>query len=392
MRKQTKLWGSIVIALVLGGTLYALPQKRRLKVLHITFHPGCKNDFEEVARELDLDLTSWMIQDRGQEFWGCDAPYGPNLDLVANEDFINQVDVPTTFFTVPHGNAIYNINHERAKRAWEVNKDTFYTFDTVVVSDTAPLSRIFLQNGWEKPLIIWVCNRFDYYDLPTRDETFPDNEYYKLMYDATKRKNVFFASYTPYEREYAKRKGVDWGDRIIKPIGVKEKYDPPIRSSLRKGLKENTLLIFPRLKQDQVDQVIHECNTRAIRTWHGSYNGPEDIKGFKGGIFFPYAYSNLALFENLQRGVIHFVPTPEFLSTLKFYREDMTGRLHWSEWYLAEYQKLIMYFNSWDDLKYKVDTLNSVHLKFTIKQFGYHHRQEMLRRWRELFDQASQLI
>ncbi len=32
------------------------------KILHLSFHQGCIQDFEYVARELKLDLTSTLIQ------------------------------------------------------------------------------------------------------------------------------------------------------------------------------------------------------------------------------------------------------------------------------------------------------------------------------------------
>ncbi len=337
---------------------------RPLKVLHVTFHEGCKNDFEEVAKEVGLNLTTWFVQRLPEGFWN-----GKNI-----------------------GNAIYNLNPQRAQDVWDRHKDFFNTFDAIVTSDTAPLSRIFLQNNWKKPLIIWVCNRFDYFDLPTYDRSFPDRQYYELMQEATTKPNVFFAAYTPFEGIYAKRKGVMWGERVIKPLGKKEGSIPEksfVPSAIK---KEETYYIFPRLAQVQINTIAKECQNRAIKTWSGTYNGPEDLKGFRGVIFFPYAFSNLALFENLQRGVIHFVPTMTFLQRLGYMRREMVGNLAWIEWYFDEYKGFIQYFDSWDELKNKIDTVNNNALKRKIKTFGHNHRQEMIRRWKEVFDTAAQLL
>ena len=131
-----------------------------LKVLHLNFHLGCSKDFEEVGKELGLDVTTWYV-------------------LAA--------DLPREHFDgKTRGNAVYNISHERALNVWNKHKDYFETFDVIVTSDTAPLSRIFLQNGWKKPLLIWVCNRFDYYDGETYDGKFPDQEYYNLIRKAAR--------------------------------------------------------------------------------------------------------------------------------------------------------------------------------------------------------------
>jgi len=63
------------------------------------------------------------------------------------------------------------------KKFGNLHKDYFDTFDVIVTSGTAPLHESFLQNGWTKPLIIWICNRFDYCDYASLDCNFPDQEY-----------------------------------------------------------------------------------------------------------------------------------------------------------------------------------------------------------------------
>ena len=55
-------------------------------------------------------------------------------------------------------------------------------YDVVITSDTAPISRVFLEEQrWEdKSLIVWVCNRFDYSHRPAA-HGFPDPAFYRLM-------------------------------------------------------------------------------------------------------------------------------------------------------------------------------------------------------------------
>ncbi|TET36611.1 hypothetical protein E3J61_00540, partial [Candidatus Dependentiae bacterium] len=200
-QKYAVIMFTLCVAL-LGGTLQSALADKKVKVLHITFHEGCKKDFEEVARELDLDLTSWFVQHLPQEFWeGFHA-----------------------------GNEIYNVGPHRAQRVWGRHKDFFDQFDLIVTSDTAPLSRIFLQNEWKNPLIIWVCNRFDYAHGRGGEDGFPDREYYNLIRQATQKKNVRIIAYTPFEHEYMRRKGIEMGTRTIKPLGTKEEIIPDFKS------------------------------------------------------------------------------------------------------------------------------------------------------------------
>lgn len=136
---------------------------KRIKVLHLTFHRGCECEINAIGKELNWDLTTWFI---------------PSLE-------------PFFFDGYAKGNALYNIGHKRAEKIWNLHKDYFELFDVILTSDTAPLSRIFLQNGWKKPLIIWICNRIDYSDNASLDCEFPDDEYYNLLKKATLQKKRF---------------------------------------------------------------------------------------------------------------------------------------------------------------------------------------------------------
>ena len=108
-------------------------ETKQTKALHLTFHKGCESELATISEALSIELQTWFIPDLPVHF----------LDGVA------------------HGNALYNIGHERAERIWNLHKEYFEQFDVIITSDTAPLARIFLQNGFKKPLIIWICNRFD---------------------------------------------------------------------------------------------------------------------------------------------------------------------------------------------------------------------------------------
>ena len=163
-----------------------------LKVLHITFHKGCLNEIESISKELSLNLTSFYIPERLH--------------------FFDQQD---------QGNKLYNMSFERANRIWTKNKDFFESFDVVITSDTTPLARIFLQNNFKKYLIIWVCNRFDYYDGESLDCNFPDKEYYDLINKSYNKKNVKFIYYSKFEKYYTESKNIFLGDLIINPTGIR---------------------------------------------------------------------------------------------------------------------------------------------------------------------------
>jgi hypothetical protein len=342
-----------------------------LKILHISFHLGCIKDFEEVARELDLDLTSW---------------------------YVLSSDLPREHFDGKTlGNAVYNITHERARMVWEKHKNFFNQFDVILTSDTAPLSRIFLQNGWQKPLIIWICNRFDYCDYATSEGKFPDREYYELFRAATHQPNVKIVGYTPYEHVYAKAKGIDTGSFTIKPLGsqekgIRDKHETSIPATINKS---ETFFIYPRLTGDQLSYIKKKCSEIGLKTYSGRYNGPNDLEGFKGIIYYPYAWSNLAVFENMQRGIIHFIPSEKFI--LQMVHEGIPVRyvtlnqFELVEWYSKDYRPFFVYFDSWEDLKEKASK-DYGSLSAAVKKCTQEQRKTMLDRWHMVFDECSQIL
>lgn len=337
------------------------------RILHLSFHKGCINDFKEVAKELLLDVTSWFI--------------------------LSDEHPPYYFDGVSTGNAIYNIGHERAKNIWNKHKDYFDSFDAIITSDTAPLARIFLQNGFNKPLIIWVCNRFDYYDGASLDCDFPDQEYYDLIQQATQQKNVKVISYTPYEYFYALTKGVNFGTFTIKPLGTAALKNSSISWIPAEIKKEETFFIPPRLSEEGKKFLLNKCKELGFKVYCGNYNGPCDLKEFKGIIHFPYAWSNLALFENINYGLIHFVPTIFFVKQLIAENKPIAyftaQNFECAEWYREENKDLFIYFDSWQDLKNKIETADYEIKNKNIKQFAATHKKTMIARWKEVFEEFN---
>jgi len=335
-----------------------------LKVLHLTFHQGCTADLVGVAKELPIELTTWYIP-----------------------------DLPTYFLDgVTKGNALYNMGHERAKNIWEKHRDFFNEFDVVITSDTVPLSRIFLQNGWEKPLIIWVCNRFDYFDAESLDCDFPDDEYYELFSNATHQENVTIVAYNKYERYFALTMGIDIGPLLIKPSSNNKTPSRP--SGVYRYMKKKELFFLPPYHNEtQFMNLSPFLKEKGIQNYCGRYSSPYDLEEFRAIIHLPYAWSNLALFENTSLGIPYLIPSIPFLEELisqgNYFHPNLGDLVNlklyqFSEWYCEENQDLFIYFDSWDDLAKKVKEIDFQALREPIKLEASRHREEMLKRWRSV--------
>lgn len=340
-------------------------QSQNTKVLHLTLHRGCAKEFEGIAKALSLDLTTWFIQEKAPDF----------------------------FEGYQSGNAIYNIGHARAERIWQLHKDYFNQFDVILTSDTVPLSRIFLQNDWQKPLIIWMCNRFDYHDGASLDCDFPDAEYYHLFQQALHKENVTVIAYTKFEHYYAQTKGIDTGSLTITPCALNVETTP--LSSIPGFIKkEETFFLPPYHNESSFMDLSAHLNLLGIKNYCGRYNGGGDLTDFKGIIHLPYSWSNLAFFENIAHGIPYFVPSRSFFKLLaslghyfhpniNFMLDDQVYAL--SEWYSPEHSDIITYFDSWGDLIEKIRTTDFPALRKKIKTFAKQHQTDTVDAWKTVF-------
>lgn len=291
-------------------------------VLHLTCHRGCQKYLDSVATQLGWHLETLFLPDF-REF-----------------------------------DSVYNMTAEKADRAWLVLKDRIQTFGHVIVSDTAPLSRIVLQHldEYRGRVTVWVCNRFDY--AHGHEEAFPDDAWYALANQYHER--VRFVSYTRLERMYALDRGVVWdnafADATLRPV-CRVPPIPPTTSSLPPDVqahKAQYLFIPPYVNDEKLIDFDY-LQQHDIRYYRGRYNGAADLLGFKAILHIPYAPSNLALFENLSLGLVYYIPSLAFMLTLLkqhpwFSTGDILQNVHASEWYDVRRRDLFVYFDSWEDL------------------------------------------
>jgi len=317
-----------------------------MKILHISHHQGCVDDISYVADRLGLDITPMIVE------WN------------------------------------YNVGVNRARDIWLEHKDYFEGFDMVLTSDTVPLSRILFQNGYKGRLVVWVCNRFDYADMASNDCGFPDAQYYEMVREMTKDQSVSIFPYTDFERAYASSKGIEFLGPTIRPCGIGGKAG---RKDISEHISRDGVFFVPPYHNDTIFMnLAAKCDELGVPNYSGRYNGSNDLVGFKGLIHIPYAWSNLALFENMRLGLPYLIPTSRFLLELSgkgnffwsppFIREE----LELSEWYNPQHEDLFVFFDSWSDLKDKANSDLS-NVRKNITEFAESNEQRSLDLWRDVF-------
>ena len=166
-----------------------------MKILLLTFHYGCANSIRYYLNKFYNNFTLDVI-----------FIYEQYKDLLPEAG---------------HYNDLYLMDSYKAKKIWEKKSKYFNKFDLIITSDTVPLSRIFLENNFNKKLIIWVCNRFDYatHANITMKSNFPDKDYYNLIKKSLLKINVKIVFYSLFDCIYMSRKlKININPTILEPI------------------------------------------------------------------------------------------------------------------------------------------------------------------------------
>ncbi len=309
---------------------------------------------EYVCEKLDLDLETLYFHDYAADI------YRPNR---------------------------YKVTEQRADAWWEDKKDFYQSFDLIITSDTAALSRIFLQHIDEltPKLIVWICNRFDY-------AIEGDTKYSRLLSSLAQQKRIKLVPNTEIERIYCKQRGVDVIEPTIKPIGHRTRNRqmvPPHAAAYMEEADYETGFYIPMYHNETRFMNLHRhCSSLGLKTFHGIHRGADSLKRFKAIIHIPYAWSTWSFFESLALNVPYLIPTEKFLTELQsrpsfwFQTDFDQNLLKISEWYCDEHRDFITCFNDWNDLVVKAQNSNWTKTKEKVSLFSKKHHDQTIKKWK----------
>lgn len=338
-----------------------------MKVLHLSHHYGCLKDHQYVCNELGINLTNKL------SIW-------------------NQI--------IPRD--CYKITKEIADSLWDKHMDYFNTFDYIITSDTAPLSRIFLENlsKFKGQLIIWICNRFDY-------EMQGDFGYYKLFKESIVKDNVQVIPYTEFERVWAQHRGISITEDVIRPIGYG--IDMPLSENENDGLigfggdYGNELVGGDVLVSRYHNDTIFQDSVKMIKSYglvadsckYRGYSGLVELsKKYQAYFILPEQYSKLAAFEIMGIGLPVIIPSEKFLIHLATLPNYWFGfgidqsTVGICEWYNEYFDKFAIYIDDFSEIPNAYETINmhKDEIHAIMIECGQKHKEKTLHQWRKIYN------
>ncbi len=330
-----------------------------MKILHLSHHNGCMYDQEYILNKLGHEVTSLKF-----------------LELGETLTVINPIES-------------FRVSRALAKVIWSEVKDYLNSFDVILTSDTAPISRVILENIEEftGKLIIWICNRYNY-------EVFGDGEWTKLFDKANDFENVKIVPYTLFEKIWADANGIrteNW--EVITPIGKWMVNDIPLEKNNDAwvGMYWNDNK-FMNLKQTLLDMGV-----KAEGGEHEKYANINELKRHHSFITLPDAPSKLICFELIHIGVPAILPAKTFMKKLKNtegygiplapaqFDDSIIDVL---EWYDPELEDCRYYYNSFDEIPKLINVIKKS-TDVIQENCAYHSQRiedKVLNQWKNLYD------
>lgn len=325
-----------------------------MKLFHITFHKGCANDTLELFSQMDgVQVDTCFIH--------ADAPR-------KTDDGWYKLGDPNVV------NELLELVRDRALAA-----------DVILTSDTAPLALLFGGSEFaHKHIVVYVCNRLNY-------KLEGNTSYRSFVNEFSRRPNVTYVSYTPFEEVFAQRAGFDvkWSRFCIRPIGTKPRTEKPVTNRIFIGDYHNdtkaTNLQAEVANRLQSELILHDKNR---------FDGVDELQTFAAVVHIPYAASNLALFEGIAAGTPYLIPSKQFMQHLMRTNRNLfvpDRDVAAIEWYNAEWRSLFYTFDSFDDLTQKLQ-FNFSALRSTRLTFHKQHVEKTLLLWKNVLNPNSETL
>lgn len=333
------------------------------EILHISHHIGCLRDQEYVLKKLGFDITHHKFYD-----------------------------------------GVFQITEEIANEFWNNHKDQLNQFDYILTSDTAPLSRIFLENQdeFKSKLIIWICNRFDY-----RMES--ESRFYSLFRDAEKNPNIKIVPYSYFEKIWCNEKGINILDRDhIPPLGKNlslSQSNVPETEYFSKmyGVEKdlpNADVIVPIYHNDNNFFNMKDfLESKGISVYNGSFRNIDEIKKYNAFVHMPDAFSKFLCFELIHAHIPVILPSKKFLFELSkrpnyFFNIWGSGGadllqeswIDWCEWYDSNLNSCRFYYNSFEEIPSIIRDIDKNSMKNDFNKCSKYLESNSLNSWKKFYE------
>lgn len=349
-----------------------------MKFFNLDCHVSVIADLKQIFENLGHEVTSWSISGHNWIF---------NREK-SQVDIINE-------------NTWMNLNDDVCGRFYQRYKDELSTYDAFIC--TYPISFAQLYKNFNKPIILHIPIRYEvpYHRDKIKWEKF--NEYLRQGVDTKKIIPVANSEYDEKYFEFFVNRKCDMIPNICEYTNTK--WKPSKKQFLYSG----------RLPIKFDTDFIVDKSTLGRYKW-------EDLSEFLGIIVIPYTCSTMSIFEHYTSNIPLFFPSKDFMIELYVdYGNFVLSEITWnrvfkfppgsiidceiqndpnaydnieivkkwiihSDFYNETSMPFITYFDSFDDLVYKLKNTNLHEISDKMRIFNQSKKQEIYNKWEKILN------
>lgn len=329
------------------------------KILHISHHIGCFRDQQYILEKLGFEVHNYKFQDN-----------------------------------------VFTITKTISETFWNNNLEYINSFDYILISDTAPLSRPFLTHldRLKPKLIIWICNRFDF---GMQQET----EYYQLLKQHCNNKNVRVIPSTFFEKMWCLQHGINlMFTEVINPLGkhtIEQENKIPQAEIYNQWYgRAETLpdadIFVPFYRNDNVFiPLANVLKHLGLNVYNGTFFQVQQLRQYKSVVTLPDTFCKWLSFELIHNNIPAVLPSRKFLLELSKqsnYLFNITGYggaelltddlIKLSEWYNPDFVNCRLYFDKFEDIPSIVNNIGPCN--FTKE--SNNHEKTILSKWKKVYE------
>jgi hypothetical protein len=243
-------------------------------------------------------------------------------------------------------------------------------------------------------IVVYITNRYDWGIWNIKDA-----EFYQLYSELSTHRRVFFCSDNTYDQYYAEFNNVHF--RLETPIKLIPELKEPGIIEQPIDTKHKLFVYNRGTPYVMYKSILDELNIEhdVFGEHFARYRDFEHICEYKAVLHLPYQTNTQSLWEYLAHNIIYLIPSKQFLyelleNTPCYYWEEKNRphklfikSIELSEWYISENESLFIYFDSWNELKEKVENITEDEInekRKTISEFMKINNNVNLKKWKSM--------
>jgi len=261
----------------------------------------------------------------------------------------------------------------------------------IIVNEIASDGYGYLNSACSSKIIFELNNRYDVH-VPEDDA-----KEFSIKFGTSlinEKKDISVVLQNSYESYYACKKGVHFPSYQI--VGSTGYFDGLTYEIIQNVEKEDIIAIVEKTTQDSLVAKV-ELTKRDVPfemiPWKNC--NPRALAKYKVQLILPSQISSQKIMENFRHGIVMMIPSEAFFREMVRESDQYSfdapeiiqldeGLEKYTDWYNDDMEDLFVFFNSWDDVRGLLHSVNFDKIRTRAKEFAEKQEIKIIEQWKDI--------